>query len=310
MLRTFAAVSRHGSFTKAAAELNLTQAAISYQMRELENQLGARLLNRSSRAVMLTETGRSFLEDITGALHSLEQATAKLRRKTRGNETLRVLTMQSFASLWLLPRLQLFNALHPQIDISVLSQIGGVERIAEIDFDTQGLDAAVIYTSDSSHWPGIQTDRLLDDVAILVCSPDTLKRHGPIEQPSDLCRHTIVHALNWPTIWSRWCSHMGCGDIEPAAEIHLQNTSLTIQAALGGMGVAMAHGLLVQDELKAGRLVAPFPRSLPVAEGYCLAYRQSEAETKPVLTLRQWIRHEIDAMDPPELWNPGQRVMT
>lgn len=305
MLRTFAAVSRHGSFTKAAAELNLTQAAISYQMRELENQLGARLLNRSSRSVMLTETGRGFLEEITGALQILEQATSKLRRKTRGIETLRVLTMQSFASLWLLPRLQVFNRLHPHIDISVLSQIGGVERISEIDFDTQGLDAAVIYTSNSSGWRGILTDRLLDDVAIPVVSPEALALHGPIEVPSDLCRHTIIHALNWPTVWSQWRAHVGCPDIEPAAEVHLQNTGLTVQAAIGGMGVTMAHGLLVQGELKAGRLVAPFPQGLPMAEGYCLAYRQSEAETKPVLTLRNWIRDEIEAMGLPSSLSVG-----
>lgn len=296
MLRTFAAVSRHGSFTKAAEELNLTQAAISYQMRELESQLGARLFTRSSRAVILTETGRGFLDDIIEPLQALEQATSKLRRKTRGVETFRLLAMQSFASFWLLPRLPLFSALHPRIDVSVVSQIGGVERIAEIDFDTHGLDAAVIYASDPSSWRGIVADRLMDDVAVPVCSPDTLKKFGPIRHPTDLCHHTILHALNWPTIWSRWRKHNNV-DVEPAAEVHLQNTGLTMQAAIGGMGVAMAHGLLAREEIRAGRLVAPFETGLPVEEGYYLACRTSEAETQPVLTFRQWIRHEMERAD-------------
>jgi LysR family glycine cleavage system transcriptional activator len=294
MLRAFDAVSRHRSFTKAAAELNQTQAAVSYQIRALEEQLSVRLVSRNSRSVTLTDAGRSFIADVAPSLRNLANAAARVRRRHRPSHALRVLVMQAFASLWLVPRLPRFKVQFPEIEINLLSQMGGAERIPEIDFDATGADVTIVYSSDTTAWRGIFTERLIDDFALPVCSPHILTAGAPVREIADLRHHTLLHAINWQEIWPRWLAHAGMPGLRPSGEFQLQHTAMTVQAALGGMGFAMAHGPLVQEELRTGRLASPLALTLPVREGYYFACREQAAELEPVVTFRAWVRREMD----------------
>jgi LysR family glycine cleavage system transcriptional activator len=294
MLRAFDAVARHRSFTKAASELNLTQAAVSYQIRTLEDQLSARLVTRNSRSVTLTDTGRSFIADIGPSLRNLANAAARVRQRHTKYCGLRVLVMQAFASLWLVPRLPRFKVQFPEIEINLLSQMGGTDRIPDIDFDATGIDVTIVYSSDTTDWHGIFTERLIDDFALPVCSPHILTSKAQVREIADLQHHTLLHAINWKEIWPRWLAHAGAPDLRPSGEFQLQHTAMTVQAALGGMGFAMAHGPLVQEELRTGRLASPLALTLPVREGYYFACRQEAAELEPVVTFRAWVRREME----------------
>jgi LysR family glycine cleavage system transcriptional activator len=293
-ISAFEAVARHLSFTRAAEEINLTQAAISYRIKTLETQLGVRLFRRNGHGVMLTDAGRRYLSVVRDALAHLDDGTAwMIARQRRESRTLRVLAMQAFASLWLVPRLREFRLQHPEIDVQIVSWIGGVMRLEAVDFDRHGIDVAVLLRSSASaELPGLFVEPLILDCAVPVASPDGLRKKG-LAAPSDLRRHVLLHALTWPEIWPRWLEAAGVPDLAPAGEMRLQHTGFTVQAAISGLGVAMAHAPLVSNELATGRLIAPFSLILPVERGYYLVSLQEQADSPAVVRFRRWIREQL-----------------
>src|SRR5246500_5060538 len=183
-LRAFEAAARHLSFTLAAAGLNVTQTAISHQIRRLEEELGLRLFVRKNRALTLTPKARDYLPGVRAAFNDLRLATDRLLRKDDDN----VLTGSTFASLaakWLLPRLTAFQEAHPGIDVRITTST------ALVDFRGGGVDAAIRYGR--GNWPGVRAEWLMADELFPVCSPSLLKGEKPLHCPEDLAQHTLLH---------------------------------------------------------------------------------------------------------------------
>ena len=295
MLMAFDAVARCSSFSRAAAQLNLTQAAVSYRIRILEEQLGAELFSRTNRSVSLTAAGRRYWIEIGQALETIENASSRLMlagpRKERTQ--FHLLAMQAVASLWLLPRMPKFQKLNPDLKVMLVSWIGGSDRIDRTTFAQQDLDAAILYTLPSTSSPGVVKEPLVPDFAVPVCSPSLAARNKPLRTPQDLKHHTILHAINWPNTWQAWLKAAGASGVQPKDEVYLQHTAMTIDAALQGMGVALAHAPLIHDHLKSKRLITPFRKLLAIDHGYYLLYPSSNRDNAAVRIFGDWLRVEF-----------------
>lgn len=292
-IRTFEVVGRHLNFTHAATELNMTQAAVSYRIKALEAQLGIPLFCRYNQGVTLTEAGRSYLLIVCDALRHLEEGTRWLMARQVGEVgTLRILVMQAFASLWLVPRLQRFRMRHPEIDVQVVSWIGGVTDLDAVDFARHGIDATILRSSMNEIRPGLWVEPIATDSAIAVASPELL-RTTELATPSDLRNHLLLHAITWPGIWGDWLNAMGVPRLRPAGEMRLQHTGFTVQAAKNGLGVAMAHAPLIAEELADGKLIAPLPMALPIDRSYLFICPIDRADKPAIVRFRDWLHDEM-----------------
>src|ERR1700756_118684 len=183
-LRAFEAAARHLSFTQAASELNVTQTAISHQIKRLEEELGLRLFVRKNRALALTPKAKAYLPGVRAAFNDLRLATDQLLRKDDDN-VLTISTLASLAAKWLLPRLTAFQEAHPGIDVRITTST------ALVDFKDGGVDAAIRYGR--GNWPGVRAEWLMADELFPVCSPSLLKGEKPLHCPEDLAQHTLLH---------------------------------------------------------------------------------------------------------------------
>lgn len=293
-LRAFEAAARHGSFTRAAAELNVTQAAISYRVKVLEQRVGVALFDRKNRSIVLTPAGKSYLIAIREALERLEQATERAILLHRKKHTLRVFVMQAFASLWLVPRLERFHERAKDVEVSVVCRIGGSgPQFGPGDFDRHGIDAAILLTHQIAEDDGLVREKLAGDCAVAVCSPTLPENGRPLERPSDLRHHTILHAHSWPEAWEQWFGATKAARVKPNREIWLQHTGLTVQTAVSGLGVAIAHLALVTDDLRQRRLICPIHISVNLERGYFFVCKRQRAEAPEVVEFKEWIRTEM-----------------
>lgn len=252
-LRAFEAVARLLSFRAAAEELHLTQPAVSRQIKGLEDELGAPLFVRGTRHVELTGAGAQLLRAVLPLLTQLD-ATVRALRSAQGRQPVAVTTFASFASLWLLPRLQGFQAVHPASDI----RISANDNLA--DFDDPEIDLALRYCHPDDAPAGAV--QLFGEVLTPVASPALLRRH-PLRKPADLAAHTLLEEDDRKTSaqyvsWRHWLKLNGAPRLEPRGWIYLNFTYQQIQAALAGQGVALARLALVREPLERGELVEPF----------------------------------------------------
>src|ERR1700751_2588996 len=200
-LRAFEAAARHLSFTLAASELNVTQTAISHQIRRLEEELGIRLFIRKNRALALTPKARDYLPGVRAAFNDLPLATDRLLRKD-DDHVLTVSTLASLAAKWLLPRLTAFQEAHPGLDVRITSST------ALVDFRNGDVDAAIRYGR--GHWPGLRADWLMSDELFPVCSPALLKGSRPLKSPKDLAQHTLLPSSGgYDDDWRLWLTAAG-----------------------------------------------------------------------------------------------------
>jgi LysR family glycine cleavage system transcriptional activator len=272
-LRAFEAAARLGSFKAAAAEASVTHGAISRHIRVLEDWLGAPLFARHNRRVVLTDIGDAYHAEISPAFERIAAATATCRGQ-RKREHLRVNALSTFTVRWLLPRLGGFRRGEPGFDVRVTTSNEAVDMVAE------PCDVIIRGGPDTIH--GFVTYAFLPEARLPVASPKLLAGL-PIAVPQDLQRHTLLHAATMPRLWNRWLAAAGAAGLEPAGNLVLDHFYLTVEAALGGLGVAMGPLTLVQPDLEAGRLIAPFPQlSLP-ARSYC-AYVPLDAASEPRVT--------------------------
>jgi LysR family glycine cleavage system transcriptional activator len=283
--RTFEAAARHLSFSRAAEDLGVTPAAVSSQIRSLEDQLGVRLFVRSSRRVELSHAGRVLLAGVTDAFATLTRAVAQLAGAD--GRTLRVTTSASFAAKWLLPRLERFRALHPGVDVVIDASEGPV--------DTTGGDAAVAIRFGHGAWPGARADRLIEERVFPVCAPALLDGPHPLRTPGDLRHHALIHLEwrasgdTWPD-WRTWLLAAGVTDIDASHGLRMTTYALASQEAIAGRGVALGNTSLVGDDLASGRLVRPFALSLKVAAdfAYYLVTPAAVADRPLVAAFRAW----------------------
>ena len=281
-LRAFEAAGRYLSFTRAAEELHVTQAAVSHQIKALETQLGVRLFRRAPRGLLLTDAGQAYLAEVREAFRRLAQATDHLlARDVAGVLTVSVLP--SFAARWLVPRLPRFSARHPEIDLRIATD----DRT--VDFNRENVDVALRYGR--GDYLGLQADHFLSEEVFPVCSPALLRKKHPLREPADLKYHTLLHD-DLPTTWAMWLKVAGAAEVDPTRGPRFTDSSMVIQAAVGGQGVALGRSALAADDLAAGRLVRPFPLSLPADSAYYIVYPPHTANRPKIAAFRAWLLAE------------------
>jgi LysR family glycine cleavage system transcriptional activator len=285
-LRAFEAAARHLSFTAAASELNVTQTAISHQIRRLEEELGIRLFVRRNRALALTAEARDYLPGVRAAFNDLRLATDRLLRRDDGH-VLTVSTLASLAAKWLLPRLSAFQESHPGIDVRITTSTGLV------DFRTGDVDAAIRYGR--GHWQGLRADWLMADELFPVCSPALLNGNKPLRCPEDLVHHTLLHSSGgYDDDWRLWLTAAGLpADISRQPGLSFDLIFLTVQAAIDGSGIAMGRTSYVQDDIAKGRLVVPFEIALPADAGFYLVSPEAKTDPPKLAAFRQWLKMSV-----------------
>jgi LysR family glycine cleavage system transcriptional activator len=291
-LRAFEAAARHLSFTQAAAELNVTQTAISHQIKRLEEELGVRLFIRQNRALALTPAAKEYLPGIRAAFNDLRLATDRLLRRD-DDHVLTVSTLASLAAKWLLPRITGFQEAHPGIDVRITTST------ALVDFRSGDVDAAIRYGR--GQWPGLRADWLMADKLFPVCSPALLAGKKPLRKPEDLADHVLLHssAAN-DDDWRLWLTAAGLPtNLSKQPGVTFDLVFMTVQAAIDGVGVAMGRTSYVQDDIAKGRLVVPFDITLPVDAGFYLVSPEARADSPKLSAFRNWLTEAVKSKPEP-----------
>ncbi|HKJ52731.1 MAG TPA: transcriptional regulator GcvA [Gammaproteobacteria bacterium] len=288
-LRAFEAAGRLESLTDAAAELNVTPAAVGHQVRALENYLDQSLFERRYRAITLTEKGRLLLSGLTDGFDRLAE-TIDAFTALEERRPLMITCCNSFASRWLVPRLDEFHARHPDIDV----RLDATQRLVDLRRDE--FDLGIRFGP--GHWQGLEADYLLDEEFIPVASPELLLRK-PVEVPADLAGHTLLHRDDSPgpapLDWAMWLQAAEVEGVDPERGLRYSMESMAIQAALDGHGIALVSNVLVEADLEAGRLVRLFDIGLRTGldVAYYLAYAPSRLRHPRVAAFRDWLLEEV-----------------
>src|SRR5436309_10024444 len=288
LLVGFEAAARHLSFTKAGAELYRTQSAVSRQIKELEDQLGVTLFQRRHRALALTEPGHQLYAAAAQVLATMRSATERLRRQSGRRRPLSVTTTNSFAALWLIPRLAGFTRTHPGVDVRITADT----RVQDLDRD--GLDVAIRHGPPSLAGP--HAVRLFGERVFPVCSPKLLKKN-PLREPADLKNHCLLQYddpdVRHPWLhWKTWLEVAGIPDLRPVGTLSFSGFEQIIPAAVAGHGVALGRSPLVKDLLATKELVAPFKTSADPARAYFAITAKSAAGRPEVAGFVEWLKQE------------------
>jgi len=275
-LRAFEATARRGSVTLAAQELNVTPGAVSLQVRELEMSLGISLFTRKPRRLILTQDGEKYFAALRTAFRTIREATAQL--KTRALPILTISCTPSFAIQWLTPRLSLFEALHPQVDL----RISPSNRI--VDLERDGIDVAIRHGFGT--YPGLESERLIDDDLTPVCSPVLLT--GADRDPALLENFTLLHDEHRHD-WRLWLEAAGLDTIDASNGPIFLDSNGAIETAKAGHGFALVRRSLVARELEDGVLVAPFCQEVAKSFAYHLVYPATALERPIVAAFRDWV---------------------
>jgi len=290
-LRAFEAAARYLSFTKAAEELNVTPAAVSQQVKSLEEYFGVALFKRLTRALMLTDSGQMVLPILQEGFDKLAEAGHILRSR-QDDRILTVSVAPSFGAKWLVPRLDRFRRAHPDYDIRIDA------TDARADFKLDNVDIALRYGL--GEYPGLVSECLLTEVAVPVCSPRLLEGEHPLRTPDDLRHHTLLH-IQWKMEsdaapnWRMWLKAAGLHDVDPDRGPQFSMESMAIQAAMDGQGIALISTALVEEDIAAGRLIRPFPAEIIQQTKFCyfLVYPESHLQRPKVAAFRDWVQDEI-----------------
>ena len=289
-LRAFEASARHGSFSGASGELNVTPAAVGQLVRGLEDWLGSPLFHRSSSGparLLLTDLAEHALPDIRAGLDHLSLGLERMK-ETVASGVLTVAVSPAFAAKWLLPRIDRFQMEFPDIDVRLETSLKLVDYVAH------GIDVGIRYGAGS--WPGLAAEKLMDEEIFPVCSP-ALHETLDLEAPIDVSRHTLIHdqsvdpATGFMT-WNVWLKRTGA-DITTQRGMRINNSAAVLQAAIEGQGIALARSIMAHNDLAAGRLVRLFPDiTVPSALAYYVAYRPECATLSRSEAFRGWLVRE------------------
>jgi LysR family glycine cleavage system transcriptional activator len=260
-LRAFEAAARHLSFTLAAGELHITQAAVSHQIRTLEEALGVRLFRRLNRAIRLTEEGQEFVGEVV---------------------------LPSFASKWLVPRLGRFRDKHPEIDVRISPSI------QLTDFQRDDVDLVVRYGK--GEYEGLHSVRLMTEDIFPVCGPALLEGPNALSKPEDLRHHTLLHDDAYVD-WTMWLLVAGVKGVDPRQGPFFTDSALVIQAAVEGQGVALARGALAAGDIAAGRLVKPFDIAISTENAYYVLSPRATCHHPKIAAFREWLLEEAAVGD-------------
>ncbi|WP_459618043.1 LysR substrate-binding domain-containing protein [Bordetella sp. 2513F-2] len=279
-LRVFEAVGRVCSITEAAQELCVTPAAVSKQIRQLEEHLRIRLFYRHHRHIAFTPAGRDYHAEISRHVAGLRRATMALR-STSGPRIFNVRAPHTIAMRWLLPRLASLHASHPELEVRLHTSI------SPPDFEREDLDAAIVMSHGQA--AGLVQYKIMENQIAPVCTPGMARR---LKQPEQLLRETLLHTHARPDDWRTWFQHAGLRMAEAHHDMRFESSALAYEAALAGFGIAMGQKALVAEELKDGRLVAPFEPWVDLGDFSYYFVMPREAylrKTSELSRFRQWI---------------------
>lgn len=288
-LRAFETSARHLSFVKASEELSVTAAAVSHQVKKLEEYLGQPLFRRRARGLLLTESGQLLLADLRDVFLRLDKAMERvIESDARGTLTLSV--APTFAVMWLIPRLQKFNELHPDIVVRISTGLGLV------DFQRDDFDASI--RLGSGKWFGLEAIKLFDESVTPMCSPRLLKGPDAIKCPDDLSKHVLLHNHsmdydpNSPT-WEKWLQAAGASGVDASRGTHFSLPDHGLQASIDGAGVALGWRFLSTKDLAAGRVVEPFDLVLPLGSAFYMVYPEANSLRPNIAAFRDWLMREV-----------------
>jgi DNA-binding transcriptional LysR family regulator len=284
-LRTFEAVARHSSVTRAAHELNVTPGAVSQQVKQLERALRTELFVRRHRGLSLTDAGNLLANRLTLSFEEIERAVLDIVGDPSARR-LRLKTTPSFAIRWLVPRLGLFYERHPEFEIEVATYPRQEDALVEeLDF---------VVRHGRGDWDDVQADHLFDDALVPVCSPQLATK---LDSVASLAQQNLLHSMMRHDAWERWFAQTEMPGLRPTRNTRLANAAVTYQAAINGLGVALAQIAYVEDDLASGRLVMPFESVMRTGEGYWLAFARRKAKHPSIELFRAWIREVTSEVD-------------
>lgn len=290
-MRSFEVAARHLSFTKAAQELFVTQAAVSHQIKALEGELGVSLFRRLSRSLALTDEGQALLPYVRDAFEQLAAGVQQLEQ-LRCAGALTISTTPSFAGHWLVSRLGRLRNLHPDIEL----RLSATER--EVDLLREGVDCCIRHGL--GDWPGMRVDRLFQAAIVPVCSPSLLQGPVPLNEPADLAHHTILHAVDGADEWPVWLRAAGVEGLDIEHGLEFDTGQLALKAAMSGIGVAMGRLPLIDDDLAFGRLVEPFALEFDEQCAFYFVAPEATAEQPKIEAFRSWILAEVARYEQPD----------
>ena len=292
-LRAFEAAARHLSVSKAAAELHVTPAAVSHQVKSLESWLGVQLFRRLNRRVLLTDAGQTCLRGLRDGFDLLAATVERVRAQSSSG-LLTVSAAPSFAGKWLVIRLDGFRRAHPEIDVRIDASN------ALSDFERDNVDVGIRYGR--GVYPGLRSDRLLSESVFPVCSPKLLRGREALRAPRDLARHTLLH-IDMPMMgeteptWEMWLLAAGARGIDWTRGPRFSVSSMAIETAIAGQGVVLGSDVLCAADLASGRLVKPFDVRLALDFGYWVVSPQATADRPKVAAFREWLLAEAVAWE-------------
>jgi len=300
-LHAFVVAARHGSFSKAADELHVTPAAVSQQIRALEDQLGVQLFHRLNRGLALTDSGRAGLGQLKDGFQSITQAIESIKSGGQQRD-LNIWMAPSFASKWLMPRMQRFIDQHPSIDLRVsgsASLIDSASTAPSLSAETlkeHNVDVAIRFGR--GNYPGCQVERLMEVDAMPLCSPDLLADSAslPLDCPEDLLKHTLLHdetPYEGRPKWASWLKIAGLADKTAEHNLYFNSVSLALAAAVEGQGVVLTLEQLAQDDVSKGKLVPLFELPLNVEQAYHMVSLASSENDPRVLAFKKWLISEV-----------------
>lgn len=281
-LKAFESAARYLNFTKAAEDLFVTQAAVSHQIKLLEDFLGTKLFHRKNRLLELTETGLQYFEEIQPLLAKIALATEKIKLKT-ARQILSISTTPSFGMHWLVPRLNDFHQRFPEIEVRLTTM--------PQDEGLFGKDTDVAIYYGNGNWNNLEAIELVKARIMILASPEYLKDH-PIEKPSDLVGKNLIHVCSY-TKWKQMVDHLGLNNVDTETGPMFSTTSMGIQAAKHGQGLVVANRMLAQDEIEAGTVIEPFHSDVYDEKAFYVVYPSQMAQMTKVQHFVEWITQEI-----------------
>lgn len=295
-LRAFEAAARHLSFQGAASELHVSPAAIGQSIRTLESHLGLQLFTRLTRQVVLTDAGQTLASPLTDGFNTIAEGVHRLQTLDQPDR-LTISTTISFAEKWLLPRLPDFNQLYPDLDVRIIS------TDQQVDFATEKVDLAVRFGR--GHYKGLVAEPITNNIYFPVCSPDLLPPTGPGLTPEDLFDQTLIHT-DWlqesaaaPT-WNGWFKQVGVQPPAGQKGLRLSVETLAVTAAIDGLGIALVHEVLVEDDLEKGVLVKPFDGRFAIVPDfkYFIVHPEADKGSAKIASIKTWLYENISRNSP------------
>jgi LysR family glycine cleavage system transcriptional activator len=299
-LRAFEAAARHSSVLKASQELHVTPAAVSHQIKALEEFLGVMLFKRTPRRITLTPAGEACLPKLTAAFNQMAEAVAAAQQLSHAGRVM-VSVAPAIGSKWLIPKLAKFRDLHADIDLRISARQSMVDRMrGEHERGSNLLDGGdVAIRLGDGDYPGYVTHKLFTSYSLPICSPSLLEGPHPLRTPDDLRHHTLLHYENdiamvdvgRPT-WASWLKAAGVRGINTMRGPTFNHVALAMQAAADGLGVVLGVPIMASEEIAEGTLVAPFNLSLPTGGSYYLLHTEAAQREPSIMAFRDWLLSE------------------